>query len=160
MHTAKQLFTFSSISGRSWWSAHPLTLWRFYWILLDLSETAPKTMEAAAVTFAAYLTESWTLPDVWWVISPLYWKLPYISYSNRTWPFPSGNQIQSTLLYTVGACPFMIDKIWEHGTECFYIQHSTDPSLGGFDLMPTYTASSLLVHILMLYDYLVVVISV
>lgn len=55
-------------SGRSWWSPHPLTVWKFCWTPLARCETAQRTTAAAAVTSAAYLTESWTPLVVWFVI--------------------------------------------------------------------------------------------
>lgn len=65
----------SAVTGRSWWSVHPSTPWRFSWIPLGLWETAPRTTEAAAETSAVYLTGSWTPLDVWWVVL-LYETLP------------------------------------------------------------------------------------
>lgn len=63
-----------SLTEKSWWSAPPSILWRFSWTPSGLSETAPRTTEAAAATSAAYLTASWTPAAAWWVILFPLWR--------------------------------------------------------------------------------------
>ena len=100
------------LTEKSWWSAPPLTPWRFSWTPSGLSETAQKTTEAAAATSAAYLTGSWTPAAVWWVVRP--WVVPSVrrqkySEQNREPPserprlkvawIPSPSALKSTHLH-------------------------------------------------------------
>lgn len=103
---------FLSSTEKSWWSVHLLTPWRSSWIRLGLSETAPKTTEAAAATSAAYPTESWTPLVVWWV------EIFYKTLARRGTSFTEITWHQSNSQYFIGLCfmvwthPFTSDTIW------------------------------------------------